>query len=275
MTLALGGATLIVGPGIGLSGWPGLAGTAPLFQLICDGDCIDGSSVHPAGQPEQQRQHDRHQVSVPLQHASGLAITVHLASYAGGALLESWLEVRNTGATVRRISRIDSIVADLDCATPLVSWFTGAWGLEFEPQQTRLRSDGRWIAQSRSGRSSHGDQPWCAIDGARGVLAVAVAWSGNWAIRLEPHAATHRLSAGIHDWEFFVDLAPGGQLEAPAVVIASAPDLDAASQTFADVGRRHWYPHNPLADRLPVELCREHGYELLPVRGEPLGVRIV
>ena len=29
------------------------------------------------------------------------------------------------------------------------------------------------------------------------------------------------------------------------------------------------------ADRLPVELCREHGYELLPVRGEPLGVRIV
>lgn len=29
------------------------------------------------------------------------------------------------------------------------------------------------------------------------------------------------------------------------------------------------------ADRLPVELCREYGYELLPVRGEPLGVRIV
>jgi alpha-galactosidase len=261
MTLALGGATLTVGPGIGLSGWPGLAGTAPLFQLLCDGDRIDGSSVRLAGVPGQQHHHDRHQVSVPLRHASGLAITVHLASYAGGALLESWLEVRNTGDAVRRISRIDSFVADLDRAAPLVSWFTGAWGLEFEPQQARLRSDEHWIAQSRSGRSSHGDQPWCAIDGGPGVLAVAVAWSGNWAIRLEPHATTHRLSAGIHDWEFFVDLAPGEQLGAPAVVIAGAPDLNAASQAFADAGRRHWYPHNPLADRLPVEWNHWWSYE--------------
>jgi len=260
-TIALGTAWLTLGPGVGLAGHPWLADTAPLFQVVCDGVVIDGGTAHLAGAPTEQWHHDRQHVCVPLRHDSGLAITLHLASYAGGALLETWLVVRNTGDSVRRISQIDSFVADLADTAPLISWFTGAWGLEFEPQQARPAADEHWVAQSRSGRSSQGDQPWCAIDGAHGRLAVAVAWSGNWVIRLDPHGATRRLSAGLHDWAFFADLAPGGQLEAPPVVIACAPDANAAAQLFADVGRRHWYPHNPLADRLPVEWNHWWSYE--------------
>jgi alpha-galactosidase len=95
------------------------------------------------------------------------------------------------------------------------------------------------------------------------ILAGAVAWSGNWVIRLSPHEGGLRLSGGLHDWQFAVDLAPGGTLAAPPFVVALAAsgDLNAVSTQFASVGRRFWYPHNALADRLPVEWNHWWSYE--------------
>jgi alpha-galactosidase len=167
------------------------------------------------------------------------------------------------GHLPRRVTRLDSLVLDLLPASYDLRAYTGAWGAEFEPQSMPLTSP--VILESRSGRSSHGHHPWFALvcDG-RSIISGAVAWSGNWAIRLMPRPEEAvALSAGLHDWEFAVDLVPGASVEAPPVVLvfARGDDLDEAAVQFARLGRRFWYPRNALADRLPVEWNHWWAYE--------------
>jgi alpha-galactosidase len=205
----------------------------------------------------------RRDLTVALTHAHmGLAIDYHVALYADTALIETWITVRNIGATPIRISRLDSLALDLPIGSYEVQSFTGDWGLEFEPQTALLTEP--VTLESRAGRSSKGHLPWFALvrDG-RSLLGGAVAWSGNWVVRLEPHAAGVTLSGGLHDWEFAAELAPGAAITAPPFVVALAEgrDLDAVATQYAQVGRRFWYPRSPLADQLPVEWNHWWSYE--------------
>ena len=60
---------------------------------------------------------------------------------------------------------------------------------------------------------------------------------------------------GLHDWAFAKTLQSGESIEGThvALVLGSDPDLNDVSAQYAAVGRRHWYPQNALAQRLPVE----------------------
>jgi alpha-galactosidase len=261
---------LLAGEGLTLEsfGLPGLPWAAPgsgLFAVEVDGRRIDGRTPGLAvlGAEISEGAHGRRELVVALSHdEAGVTVDYHLALYAGTALLESWVEVRNSGTGPRRVTRIDSLALDLPAASYELLSFTGSWGLEFEPQRAPLADD--LVLESRAGRSSLGNLPWFALarDG-ESLLGGAVAWSGNWAVRLEPHDGGVALSGGLHDWEFAAELAPGESIVAPPFVLALAPGqrLDAIATQYGRVGRRHWYPHNELADRLPVEWNHWWSYE--------------
>ncbi len=250
---------------LGLPGQPWALPSSGLFAVEVDGQRIDGRTpgLVVASTSVDESAPGRRELTVALHHGeSGLGIDYHLALYADTALVESWITIRNLGAASRRITRLDSLALDLPAGDYERLSFTGDWGLEFEPQREPLAAS--VILESRSGRSSKGDLPWFALarDG-RTLLGAAVAWSGNWAMRLEPSGAGFTLSGGLHDWEFAAELAPGGQIAAPPFVVALAEgqDLAALSTQYARVGRKYWYPHNPLADQLPVEWNHWWSYE--------------
>lgn len=261
---------LRAGAGLGLAeyGLPGLAWalpSSPLFLVEADGRRIDARTpgLTLDGTTLREDQPGRRELTVALRHAeAGLAIDYHLALYAGAALAESWVAVRAIGPGPRRITRIDSLALDLPPGAYELVGFTGDWGLEFEPRRAPLLAP--VVLESRAGRSSKGDLPWFALvrDGGS-TLAGAVAWSGNWAVRLEPGGGGVALAGGLHDWAFAAELAPGAEICSPPFVVALAEgaDLDAVAAQYARVGRAHWYPRSPLADRLPVEWNHWWSYE--------------
>ena len=170
--------------------------------------------------------------------------------------------MHNSGTAPLRISRLDSLTLDLPIGSYELQSFTSDWGLEFEPQTAVLTEP--VTLESRAGRYSKGHLPWFALvrDG-RSLLGGAVAWSGNWVVRLEPNVVGVRLSGGLHNWAFSTELAPGAAITAPPFVVALAAgqELDAVATQYARVGRRYWYPHTTLADQLPVEWNHWWSYE--------------
>ena len=249
----------------GLPGLPWALPSSGLFAVEVDGRRIDGRTPGLAMADVTLREGPtgRRELTVALRHAdAGLAIDYHLALYAESALIESWVTLRNLGSALRRVTRIDSLALDLPAGSYERLSFTGSWGLEFEPERAAVTE--REILESRSGRSSLGHLPWFALtrDG-RSLLAGAVAWSGNWVVRLEPSGAGLALSGGLHDWAFAAELPPGAEIVSPPFVVALAAgqELAAISTQYAQVGRRYWYPHNDLADRLPVEWNHWWSYE--------------
>ncbi|NJM06705.1 hypothetical protein HC891_11755, partial [Candidatus Gracilibacteria bacterium] len=235
----------------GLPDLPWALPGSPLFCIGVDGALIEGSALRLDALREQSSA-GRNELIAELYHDSlDLAVDFHVAQYTGTALAETWLTIRNTGTQPRCITRIDSLALDLPPDRYQLRSFTGSWGLEFALDQQEL--SGTTILESRAGRSSKGHHPWFALARTDGVevrsqesgvrrpdasdhsegsgasiLAGAVAWSGNWVVRFEPHAGGVRLSGGLHDWEslrtsvwcpdrrhrpFVVALAPGDESE--------------------------------------------------------------
>ena len=249
----------------GLPGLPWAQASSALFTLV-----VDGQRMHAQTQglvtksvALNEAQAGRRVLEIGLEHAeTGLLICYSLAVYADTSLIETWLEVQNQGSQSRHITCMDSLVLDLPAASYEYLSFSGSWGLEFEPQQGPLADE--LILESRTGRSSHGHHPWLAlVREGQSLLSAAVAWSGNWIIRLVRQPEGYTLSGGLHDWEFAAELAPGEKISAPPFVLALAAgkNLNAISAQYSQVGRCYWYPHNALADRLPVEWNHWWSYE--------------
>ncbi|HVU12476.1 MAG TPA: alpha-galactosidase, partial [Phototrophicaceae bacterium] len=98
------------------------------------------------------------------------------------------------------------------------------------------------------------------------ITAVSIAWSGNWIFRFEPldnaTYPTYRLSAGLNDWNFSKTLRPGESMESPHVIFYEVSEnLNDIAQRYTRFGRQYLYPHNPLADSLPVEWNHWWSYE--------------
>ncbi len=184
----------------------------------------------------------------------------HLRGYEGAALVETWQTVRSTGDETLHVTRVDSLAWSLPPDEYTLLVYDSDWGREFDLRCVPLHE--AVTLETRSGRASKGQHPWFALIGADGaVFSGAVAWSGNWTIRFEPHDGGVLLSGGLHDWAFGCDLPPGEMLETPRFIVALGDDLNAASQQFARVGRRHWTPRNALSEKLPVEWNPWWSYE--------------
>jgi alpha-galactosidase len=249
--------------------------TSPLFTIEVDDVRLTSHDFRLHSVRAEQQPGRNEQIAQLYHDALDLALNFHIAQYEGSMLAETWLTIENAGAHTRHMTRIDSLALDLPPAAYELLSFTGSWGLEFAPQHQPLLTE--TVLESRAGRSSKGHHPWFALvrqGGAEAsrqeadvrrpsMLAGAVAWSGNWVVRLQPYEEGLRVSGGLHDWEFAVELAPGAALEAPPFVVALAmgTDLNTVSVQFGQIGRAYWYPHNPLSDQLPVEWNHWWSYE--------------
>ncbi len=198
----------------------------------------------------------------------GVRATIVKESYPEGLVERQWLEVTNIGSRPLSIERLDSISLSMNVSGWEVLSFTSEWGAEFEPQKDILNGQAL-LLENRTGRSSHGRHPWASVANADLRITIAVAWSGNWAIRFEPDGDCYRISAGLSDWEFCKVLAPGQSVVSPAVVmVLSLPDLNAASQYLARWGRDYAYPACVLSETLPVEWNHWWPYEDVDISEE-------
>ena len=184
---------------------------------------------------------------------------------ANNSVWEWSLALRNDGARPVTISRMDPLVLRVGSA-----WRTHgvrrAWGDEFRSFSGHAGHD--TVLESRSGRSSHGAAPWLGFDRggetgpgraeSRAALSIAPAYSGNWHI----HAlAGGAVSAGISPWQFWLELAPGEQVEAPSVVLTVAQSLDDAAVALQRAIAEEWLPRTSATDALPVEWNHWWPYE--------------
>ena len=244
--------------GLGEASWIDPTSLSPLFGVAYDDSWLDGAS---AGLTVRQVETDTladgtRQATVHLSYEpDAIEIDLHLMAYADAALVEQWIVVRNAGSTRRRIERLDSMALDVPADEYELMSYSSGWGLEFE--EVRAPLSGEMVLETRKGRSSNDCHPWFALFRGDGkVLSASVMWSGNWVFRFTPRDdGGYRVSGGLHDWEFWKDLAPGEAIESAhvALVLGARADLNDVSADYASVGRRHWYPHNALSETLPVE----------------------
>ncbi len=186
-----------------------------------------------------------------------LRVEQHVQIYEGTALLEQWLTVQAT--TPQQITRVDLLALSFALDAYDLLHFDSDWGQEFEPVRAALRD--AVTLETRMGRASKGQHPYFALLADEGVIAGAVAWSGNWCLRFEPSDEGVRFSGGLNDWAFEKTLAAGETLEAPRVVLAFGTTFDETARQFARAGRRWWIPHNALSSALPVEWNHWWSYE--------------
>ena len=184
--------------------------------------------------------------------ALGFTVQFHILFYDKAALLETWVEVENTGATEITIDRIDSFSINIPKDEYELEYFLSDWGQEFEQRRGPLSE--RTILETRAGRSSKGMHPWFTLFRKDGVgISGSVAWSGNWILRFEPNQDGYTISGGLHDWEFSKKLIPGEKMSSPACILAFGKDNNAIAQQYHKAGRLYWYPRIPLATQIPVE----------------------
>ncbi|CAI6084708.1 alpha-galactosidase [Cohnella sp. JJ-181] len=187
----------------------------------------------------------------------------HTTIYEDEPVFERWVTVRNAGEGSLLVERIDPLQLELSEGEWRVLSYRSDWGAEFEPEEAPLGES--FVAETRWGRSSKGMHPWVALardDGA--LLHISPMWSGNWKVHCERREdGGVAVTAGLNDWAFAKELAPGESMESPrvAVTLGSGGDLHTVSVPLARVGRRHWYPGSAVSDRLPAEWNHWFSYE--------------
>jgi alpha-galactosidase len=251
---------------IGQQSWLHPSSASGLFAVYCDGNRYDATNLLLVETGEEEANEGiRHQTF--LFSGPGFSILYHVKTYANSAVTELSTDVRG-GEKAVLVDRIDSFSLNVPAAAYELMYYTGDWGSEFEMQQVSLREP--VILDSRSGRSSKGKHPWFALSaGEEGILSSSVVWSGNWVFRFEPlDEKGWRVSGGLNDWEFCRHLEPGDVLESPAVVLVLGQNLNAVSQQYTRVGRKHWYPRNKLSSIQPVEWNHWWPYEDVEINEE-------
>lgn len=188
--------------------------------------------------------------------------------YDGFPLVELEPRLINRGNVEIVVERLDSLDLRLPFSGLTLLGYSGNWGSEFEPLQFKPYQP--FVLESRFGRSSKGHHPWMAMLSDEGeILAVSIAWSGNWVMRFDPLGGQIlHFTAGLHDWLFSKRLQPNESFRGAPLVLVTGEDLNAVSRHLARVGRRYWYPQNELSCRLPVEWNHWWPYEDVEINEE-------
>ena len=246
--------------------WVNEASGSSVFAVYFDGKRVDGQTdsliIRQVTNTDLHRG-ARHCVIHLLYEPDDIEIESHTIVYPDSTLVERWLTVRNSGPKAVCIQRLDSVSMEIPKDEYELMYYTSTWGAEFESVREPLQSEK--VLETRSGRSSNEQHPWFALFRGNGeILSVSVMWSGNWIFRFEPgDQGGYRLSGGLHDWEFWKDLAPGESMDSPrvSVVLGKGDDLNTISTEYARIGRAYWYPQNELSQSLPVEWNHWWSYE--------------
>ncbi len=187
-----------------------------------------------------------------------LSVSVCYRVFSAQDLIERWVVVSNKGSQTVALGRIFSAQWHLPyLQEPWISYVSGKWSDEFRWHHERIGS-GKKILESRRLTSSHGGNPWFAVDdgtaseGHGRVWFGTLAWSGNWKTTIEwtENQNLHILS-GLNDWDFTWRLMPGETFESPHAIGGTTENgFGGVSRALHDYIRETILPHGKTARKV-------------------------
>jgi len=169
--------------------------------------------------------------------------------------------IRNDDNTDIRIDQASSAAWSLPVGADYrLHYLTGRYGAEWTLQERRI-DPGATVIESRRGSTSHGANPWFAID-REGVSTEesgqvwfgVLAWSGSWQIRVDRNPRGDvRIVGGFNPFDFSYRLKPGESLETPVFYGGfSNHGMGGASRLLHRFERAHILPGAPKPKLRPV-----------------------
>lgn len=201
------------------------------------------------------------------------------------------VRIENQGRDPIQIERVFSAVWHLPRSfTPrTLTTLAGRWAAETQIQRQPIVA-GTTVLEGRRGLTGHAANPWFALDAAAtqdaGEVAFgALAWSGNWTLRVATDSTGATVVAGgVHDVDFALPLAPGAAWLAPAFVAGWAHDgFNGARRRLHRFVRAHVLPAPQRDAPRPVLynsweatwfFVEEEGQAALAERAAALGVEL-
>ncbi len=145
-------------------------------------------------------------------------------------ILERYSVIKNTGTDRFLIESAFSANWHLMPRDYRLTYFTGAYGHEFQINREKLAA-GKRVVESRTGLSGPYCAPFFMIDhgeateDAGDVFFGSVIWSGNWKIVFErDHGGRTIVTGGVNDFDFGILSEPGDRYETPVFLGGYSPD---------------------------------------------------
>lgn len=165
---------------------------------------------------------EEHLVIELADEAVHLRILLHYELHPGSELLRRHVEVVNEGTEPVRLENLFTAVWCLPRGrAPRLTTMQGEWGQEYQVRRAVVEP-GERVLESRNGISGHACVPFFAFDpGSADERSGAVwfgtlLWSGDWKFIIERDAfGETRVSGGLNNFDFELELAPGERFAAP------------------------------------------------------------
>lgn len=177
---------------------------------------------------------------------TGLKAVLSYTVFADVDVITRSVRVVNDGKETLYLTRVYSACLDMDDRNFEAVSLHGSWARERHIQCVPV-SHGRLSVESIRGESSHQDHPFMALktkgtDQDHGeVYAMHFVYSGNFKVTVQSDPFDQiRMTMGIHPEGFKWKLLPGGEFQAPEVVMVYSDEgLGKMSRTLHDFYRNH------------------------------------
>ena len=220
-----------------------------------------------------------------------IEVTLHYRVYPEYGIIRRSATVRNGTAHTLTSESAQSATWYMPAGTGYqLSYLNGRWAAETQLVREPIH-EGMKVIESRKGHTSHGFNPWFAVDQGDAneesgrVWFGALAWSGNWRITVEqtPYRQV-RVTGGFNSFDFAYPLKPGETLETPAFYGGfSAGGFGGASRLLHRFERERILPGGASARLRPVLYnsweatefdVNEAGQKALAAKAATLGVEL-
>ena len=154
-----------------------------------------------------------------------LSVTEYLRVLPEYDIIEKWIEIANTGKKEAiKVENIQSGTFFLPKNSYELTHFSGAWGMEFQPQTTKL-TQGIKTLQVKDFRS-FGSSSFIVRPEGENDETTGSAWfgslhySGNWRVDLEKYpTGILQVTSGMNFWDQEYYLKPGKNFKTPKMVL--------------------------------------------------------
>lgn len=230
MDIVAPSAVLLPAGGMGLFGWPAIAGHR-------DGrDFIAGFSAWSVSQDGAKT------ILSARDDVAKLGLDIAVEAFEQG-VLSMRSALTNSGDGVYTLDRLMAASMTVDAGPARLTRFSGMWGREFHAVETDIPG-GLSLQESRRGRTSHDRFPGLLIAAGGTWTGLHLGWSGNHLLAIDTLDDGRRL---VHAGELFepgeIRLDAGERYESPKAYLgaaASADDLASRFRSFVSDSLIRW-----------------------------------
>lgn len=175
-----------------------------------------------------------------------LSVVLNYETKKDDDIIEMWVKVVNGSDGNIVVKRLDSGFLPVRTGDAWLTHLHGTWTAETQPTVEKLTRGCKVIRNldgARNGQNDHAEF-MLSLDGKpeedRGqTIGVALAWSGNYEIRLDTeNKYCHNIMAGIHPEMSELKLSPGETLTTPKMVVTFSKDgMGGVSRNFHNWAR--------------------------------------